>query len=396
MSAKEIHPSAKATGSASSAEPEFQARFTAVEQLVYSERWEAATRALQELITSRPAQFDTLFTTCVSGRSKLCTYFALIMYYCAVFPLYVCMLAFLVVHWNDKFGDNGNISFSSDAGQLGGPNSRVYGVGSRAISHGAECIFQLIFSPLGYTIILMLLMIITTMLAPSILNRICKKLLLLLGFRGSWQVVTFGERLFLTFVVPTLLAFVIGVVFLEQFLGISFVRSLVQYFLSHYFLVRIAQAVLFWPLLRVFLAGVISRDSAMIPRHSLGGTIFHFAAAKGCVDFVNLLLENGTNVNAIDEDGRTALHLAVRNSHCNVAETTIRYGIDIGAKTTFTKETALHVAVACSESSMIDLLLSNGALINARNSRELTPLALAYKLGLGNIASSLKSRGGVL
>ena len=43
-------------------------------------------------------------------------------------------------------------------------------------------------------------------------------------------------------------------------------------------------------------------------------------------------LRNGANVNAKDEDGRTALHLAAFNGHADIVEALLRHGADVNAK----------------------------------------------------------------
>jgi ankyrin repeat protein len=55
----------------------------------------------------------------------------------------------------------------------------------------------------------------------------------------------------------------------------------------------------------------------------------HVAAHRGYEDVVEVLLEtDSTNITAVDDLGRTALHLAVMNGHGNVAQLLFEYGPD--------------------------------------------------------------------
>ena len=44
------------------------------------------------------------------------------------------------------------------------------------------------------------------------------------------------------------------------------------------------------------------------------------AAARGELDYIRLLVENGVDVNSTDVDGRTAVHLAVCYGHLDVVQ----------------------------------------------------------------------------
>ena len=57
------------------------------------------------------------------------------------------------------------------------------------------------------------------------------------------------------------------------------------------------------------------------------------AAAKGELDYIRLLIENGVDVNTTDVDGRTALHLAVCYGHLEVVQYLVRTsGVNINAQ----------------------------------------------------------------
>ncbi|WP_353275736.1 ankyrin repeat domain-containing protein [Wolbachia endosymbiont (group A) of Pipizella viduata] len=46
----------------------------------------------------------------------------------------------------------------------------------------------------------------------------------------------------------------------------------------------------------------------------------HLAASSNCKDFMEILLRNGANINAIGKGGCTPLHLAVMNGNKEIVE----------------------------------------------------------------------------
>ena len=59
----------------------------------------------------------------------------------------------------------------------------------------------------------------------------------------------------------------------------------------------------------------------------------HFAAERGRVDVVKVLIQNGADVNAVDEDERTALHIAAGKGYVSCTLQLLCYGAKIEEKT---------------------------------------------------------------
>ena len=74
-----------------------------------------------------------------------------------------------------------------------------------------------------------------------------------------------------------------------------------------------------------------------------GRTALFWAASNGRVEVVKVLIENGANVDVKDENGKTALHWAALYGHFDVANFLIEKGADVDAKNIYSK-TALHWA----------------------------------------------------
>lgn len=142
-------------------------------------------------------------------------------------------------------------------------------------------------------------------------------------------------------------------------------------------------------------ANVNSRpDGARMP----GATPLHIAvdlrgrdpSYKPAERMVKLLLDHGANVHIRTRfDGATPLHAALTNrpANANIVRMLIDHGSDVNARLSpssdavyyrqFDGDTPLHRAVFHREAEIVEILLSRGAVINAKNAKGMTPLALA-------------------
>jgi ankyrin repeat protein len=106
------------------------------------------------------------------------------------------------------------------------------------------------------------------------------------------------------------------------------------------------------------------------------GTPLQYAAARGHVDVVKLLVQYDAKVDAVDTHGRTPLMWAAQHGHYDVVAALLDAGANVKLATD-TGWTALHYAVQANDLKSALLLAQRGAPLEARNSLDKTPAEIA-------------------
>ncbi|KAM5263274.1 NF-kappa-B inhibitor epsilon [Ctenodactylus gundi] len=91
--------------------------------------------------------------------------------------------------------------------------------------------------------------------------------------------------------------------------------------------------------------------------------------------------------------GLACLHIATLQKNQPLMELLLQNGADIDAQEGTSGKTALHLAVETQERSLVQFLLQAGAQVDARMLNGCTPLHLAAGRGLGSISSTLCQAG---
>ncbi|KAH8125519.1 ankyrin repeat-containing domain protein [Trichoderma asperelloides] len=123
-----------------------------------------------------------------------------------------------------------------------------------------------------------------------------------------------------------------------------------------------------------------------------GSTPLHRAAWNAQVYMVQLLLNQGANVEATDNDGDRPLHFAVQKREADITRLLLHQGANIEAKDSY-GETPLHITASEGDVDLARLLLDQGADVNANNKGYRTPLQLAAESGHVDMARLLLDRG---
>ncbi len=143
--------------------------------------------------------------------------------------------------------------------------------------------------------------------------------------------------------------------------------------------------------------------------------LLHHAAAEGNIEHVKLLISEGADLNARDQQGRTPALAALLNGQLAVVDLLLEMGADTGAphlvaytgdlrgiKSHLEKNapvdrlegfTLLHAAAAGGHADVIEFLIAKGANVNAKDNWDWTPLHGAARKGHRGIVELLIGKG---
>lgn len=124
-------------------------------------------------------------------------------------------------------------------------------------------------------------------------------------------------------------------------------------------------------------------------------TPLHAAAEEPNEDIVNMLIQYGSDVNAVDANGTAALHMAAKECRFKIMKVLLEAGADVSL-VDGSQNTALHLSSCGLEKSKpaLELLLDSGADIHARNNVGNTALHVAANAATGqSIVQLLIERG---
>jgi len=116
------------------------------------------------------------------------------------------------------------------------------------------------------------------------------------------------------------------------------------------------------------------------------------AAGRGDFATVRDLLRRGTDINATDADGTTALHWAVRADDLETADALVRAGASVGIAARL-GVTPIYLAAENGNAAMIRRLLDAGADAKARDASGDTALMAAVRAGSRGAVAVLLDRG---
>jgi ankyrin repeat protein len=137
---------------------------------------------------------------------------------------------------------------------------------------------------------------------------------------------------------------------------------------------------------------LIDNGADVDAKSNIGYTALHAAAGTDSKEVVELLLAKGADVNAKSDLGRTCLYLPVEKGYREMTEFLIANGAEVNAKDNH-GWAPLHLAVSRDQMDISRLLIGNGATVDSRNENGYTSLHTAADKGHIEIADLLIANG---
>jgi len=121
----------------------------------------------------------------------------------------------------------------------------------------------------------------------------------------------------------------------------------------------------------------------------------HMACQEGRINIVKLLIENGVNLDAKDDNGHgePALLRAVGAGHLRIVNYLIKRGCDVNERRNGGGDTPLHIACGWGHLKQAVVLLRAGADIDALDDEKRTPVYYAVTQGHIEIVDFMFKKG---
>jgi ankyrin repeat protein len=114
-------------------------------------------------------------------------------------------------------------------------------------------------------------------------------------------------------------------------------------------------------------------------------------ALSGNIERVRQFLSIGADVNARDNRGITALHIAAQKGFADMVNELLKKGSDVNVA--FNGETALHVASAKGHTDIVKALLEKKTNVNVKSNEGMTALGMASQSGHTDVVKALLEKG---
>ncbi len=146
-----------------------------------------------------------------------------------------------------------------------------------------------------------------------------------------------------------------------------------------------------------FVIDAVERKPSLATWRFAGKTLLHFAAGAGRLEIVALLLRLDTDPNIRDGGDHTPLYCVANECASEtgpeVVHALVRAGADVNACGGVTRATALHMAARRGHVEVARALLDCGATVNARDRKGDTPLQRAINCRKDGVSRLLLERG---
>ncbi|MDG7057356.1 MAG: ankyrin repeat domain-containing protein [Wolbachia endosymbiont of Penenirmus auritus] len=127
-------------------------------------------------------------------------------------------------------------------------------------------------------------------------------------------------------------------------------------------------------------------------RDQNGTTLLHWAVSNSYIEIVNVLIERGAEVNAVNNDGWTPLHPAAEIGNTEIVNALVKHGASVDA-IGCNGWTPLHLAASDGYKETVKVLIEKGANVNKEDVAGWAPLHFAVMRGKEDVAEVLIEKG---
>jgi len=129
-------------------------------------------------------------------------------------------------------------------------------------------------------------------------------------------------------------------------------------------------------------------------QNEYGNSLLHLACANGCYNLAEILLENGANVNLLNQRGEGCLHFACHKTSLSIeiVHLLLRFHIDVNTAEIMFGCTPLHYAAGAGQLQLCELLVKSGANVQLRDFDQCSCIDYAVDSKSQDVADYLKDR----
>jgi len=122
--------------------------------------------------------------------------------------------------------------------------------------------------------------------------------------------------------------------------------------------------------------------------------VLFFAIRKhASIEFIEVLLENGLNINDIDEDGLSAIDIAIKFKREDIIDFCVKHGMNVNDTSRPSGITPIVLAACFSNLRIAEQLIKYGAEVNAQDNNGMSAKDYAKKLGQKKMVAFLHEHG---
>ncbi len=130
-----------------------------------------------------------------------------------------------------------------------------------------------------------------------------------------------------------------------------------------------------------------------LEEHDEISPLFYAIRTQASLELIRFMLENGVDLHQVDDDGISALDMAIKFKRKDVIALCLEEGFDLNTTRRKSGITPVMLAACFSDTQMMEMLLEGGGEMNAVDRTGMTPLDYARKLGQKKMQTYLEERG---